>query len=143
MCDTEGVGQCVLNYNHADGQVMCGMTFFQCAATPVIILTDMNSSVSITNSIESAASNARVMHFLHVRAEEFMFFEHYHREDGCDDFSQVKMRWDGLAERYTGAEFISVTKEALLHLLSCYGYRGKKIPDFRFKPARVIQFRRH
>lgn len=139
MNEMEGMGQCVLNYDHDGGQALCGMTFFQCGLTPTILLSDVGCGVSITNSIESAASRAYSSHFLHINPSKILFFEHYHREDGVDEFFRVTMLWDRFAERYCSPKFSQVSKEELLHLLSCYGYRRKDFPGLLFEPAKIIR----
>ena len=147
MDEMEGLGQCLLKYDHCSqksihhGQSYCGMTFFQCAVTPILIFTDLEQWISITNSIESVATTARAMHFLHTQPKELLFFEHYHRKtEGIDSFYQVKMDWDFLNERYTNPIFKKISKNELKHLLSCYGYFRYEIPDLSFKKADVISF---
>lgn len=142
MNESEGVGQCVLTYDHDGAQSACGMTFFQCGVVPVVIFTDMNKGVSITNSIESAAATARAMHFLHIKADTLVFIEHYHRENGSDQFFQVKLRWSRMDEGYFALAFVEMPRQELDHLLSCYGYSPRDMPDLRFKPAKIIEFRR-
>lgn len=142
MSEDEGVGQCLLRYEHNARANHCGMTFFQCGKSAILILTDLEQWTSITNSIESAASTARAMHFLHVPPQEMMFFEHYPRNNPVtDSFCQVKMDWDFRAERFKNPQFSEVQKNQLEHLLSCYGYAGRKVPNMTFKKAEVIPFR--
>lgn len=138
--NTEGVGQCVISYDHLLGQVKCGMTFFQCGRSPVVIFTDLGRPTSITNSIESAANHCFAMHFLHVKPEDIMFFEHYRRDNGQDSFFQVKMSFDRLTDRYGPAEFMAVSSDSLMHMLSCYGHNKGNMPNLSFRPAKVIQF---
>ena len=141
MHNIDGIGQCVIRYDYRDETACCGMTFFQCGRAPLVILTDLGRGVSVTNSIESAASFCRVMHFLHVAARDIMFFEHYHRPTGEDEFFSVKMTWDGMEERYVGPEFSPISQDELHHLISCYGYREADIPQLSFKPAKIIEFK--
>jgi len=82
------------------------------------------------------------MHFLHIKADSIIFFEHYHRDNGSDDFYRVNMRWDLMSERYSSPAFVATSPEELNHLLSCYGYSPMDMPDLRFKPAEVINFRK-
>lgn len=139
MEEKEGVGQCLLEYEHDWELTHCGMTFFQCGASLILIFTDLEQSVSITNSIESVATSAFAMHFLHVAPKELLFFEHYPRKTPeADSFFQVKLGWDFRKERFRNPTFTQVTREELRHLLSCYGH---KIPNMTFKKADVIQFR--
>lgn len=137
--DAEGIGQCLLKYEHDGRLTSCGMTFFQCGMSPILIFTDLDNGISITNSIESVASTAFAMHFLHVAPKELLFFEHYPRKTPeADSFFQVKLGWDFRSERFRNPEFSVITREELRHLLSCYGH---KIPNIAFKKAGVIPFR--
>lgn len=140
MSKMDGIGQCVLDYDHGGCQVACGMTFFQCGMTPIILLTDLDRGVSITNSIESAATAVYAMHFLHVNPLEILFFEHYSRDGGANEFFRVKMLWNRRVERFCSPEFSSVSEDELGHLLSCYGYHRKNIPSLKFKSATIMQF---
>ena len=142
MTEKSGVGQCVITYDHKGRSLHCGMTFFQCDVTPVVILTDIDCGVSVTNSIESAASFVRSMHFLHIKPEKIIFFEHYSRESGEDEFYQVKMSWSAMSERYCSPQFIETSARSLKHFLSCYGFRKDDLPDMRFAPAKIISFNR-
>lgn len=138
MREMEGVGQCVLTYDYNGGHAACGMTFFQCGMTPVVILTDLDRGVSITNSMEDAASRVYSAHFLHTEPAKILFFEHYPRSGNVEEFFRVKMLWNKTAERFCSPEFSPVSKNELLHLLSCYGYHRKDFPSLQFKPAKII-----
>lgn len=142
MENVEGAGQCLLEYEYSGKLTRCGMTFFQCGASPILIFTDLEQWVSITNSIESVASTAHAFHFLHVAPKELLFFEHYPRNTpDKDSFFRVKMDRDPRSERFRNPIYTEVSHEELIHLLSCYGYFGRRIPNMTFKKAEVIQFR--
>ena len=142
MNNAKGVAQNLLKYEVNDQMTHCGMTYFQCGVSPIVIFTDLDQQISITNSIESAATSAHAMHFLEADPKRVMFIEHYRRAwPDPDTFHQVKMDWDWRNERYKDPQFIRVTTGELEHLLGCYGYDKRNLPKMDFLKADVIQFR--
>ena len=137
--DRDGFAQFLLRYEHDKGINHCGATFFQCGRSALVVLTDLDRGVSITNTIESAASFVRSMHFLQVKPSEMIFFEHYRRDGGVNDFYRVKMIWDMMNERFCAPEFVQVTQDDVNHLLSCYGHNQFVAPTSWFQPAKVFK----
>lgn len=134
-------GQCVLTYDFNGENAVCGLTFFQCGVAPVIILSDLGKNISVTNSIEAAASTARSLYFTYSKPEHVLVLEHYRRENGADEFFQVKMRWNRLNECYANPRFSNaLSMDELIHLLACYGYSRSDMPGLSFTPAKIIQF---
>ena len=141
MRKKEGIGQCVLEYKHGGRDLNCGMTYFQCGVVPIVILTDLDDRVSLTNSFESAAAAAYKQFFLHVEFADIIFIEHYNRKTPeVDSYFRVEMKWAPMLESYSAPSFGQIDRRTLEHLLSCYGHSRSDIPQMTFASAQVYQF---
>jgi len=141
--DTESVLQAVIDYKTPTMKARCGVSIFQCGISPVVILTDLDSEgMSVTNSIEAAASHVYKNYLTMVDHNKISFIEHYPVTDRRKEssFYRVEMGWCENSESYTNPQWKKTFEEGVLNLLLCYGYRKESNIDLSFKKADVLQF---
>lgn len=142
--EIEGIGQCILDYRYNEADARCGMTFLQSGVTPIVFLSGLGYGVSVSNSIEQAATATYQKYFLHAQPCDIIFFEHnYHRASKENSFYLVKMTWNSREESFKHPKFEGISSVELEHMLSCYGYYRQQLPDMRFESAKVISFSKY